>query len=116
MKELQDIVEAKEDKQNQSNRSILDTATSGEFWRPFSCVGVLFILLRLTSSSVIFHYTAPFLERAGINLDLLLASVVIGIFRVASSMITFFIFSLISKRATFVLGGTVSTLGMLMGK
>ena len=115
-KELQDIISAKDARHNLSNKSFLETVTSGEFLRPFSCVGVLFILLRLSSSSVLFHYTAPFLERAGINLDPILAAVIIGIFRVVSSLIPFAMFSLLSKRTTFVLAGSFSTLGMLMGK
>ena len=115
-KELQDIISSKNARRNLANKSFLETATCGEFLRPFSCVGILFILLRLSSSSVLFHYTAPFLERAGINLDPILAAVIIGIFRVVSSLIPFVLFSFISKRTAFVLAGSVSTLGMLMGK
>ena len=115
-KELQSIVEAKEAKCNQSNKSFLDTATSEEFWRPFSCVGIIFILFRFSSSSVLFHYTAPFLERAGISLDPLLAAVIIGIFRVVSSLFAFVLFAFTSKRTAFILGGMVSTFGMLIGK
>ena len=109
-------MEAKEAKNSQPNVSFLYTVTCGAFWRPFYCVGVLFMLFRLLSSSVLSHYTAPFLERAGVNLDPLLAAVVIGIFRVASAFIPFVLFSFTSKRTTFVLGGSFSTLGILIGK
>ena len=115
-KELQDIVDAKEAKRNHSERSCLGIATSGEFLRPFKCVGFIFILFRLSSFSILSHYTAPFLERAGISLDPLLAAVIIGIFRLVSSLGAFAIFSFASKRTAFMLGGVVSTFGMLVGK
>ena len=74
------------------------------------------MLFRLLSSSVLFHYTAPFLGKVGVHLEPLLAAVVIGIFRVASSLIPIVMFSFTSKRNTLVLGGACSTLGILIGK
>ena len=91
--ELQEIVDAKESKCNQSKKSFLGIVSSGEFWRPFSCVGILFILFRLSSYSILSHYTAPFLDKAHISLDPLLAAVIIGIIRLVSSLSAFVIFS-----------------------
>ena len=116
IKELQEIVDSKESKSHHSKRSFISIVTTGQFWRPFSCVGVIFILFRLSSFSILSHYTAPVLDRAGISLDPLLASVIIGIFRLASSLSTI-VFSLFaSKRTAFILGGMASTFGMLVGK
>ena len=115
-KELEEIVEAKKAKFNHSNKSFLGIVCSGEFWRPFSCVGVIFILFRLSSFSILSHYTAPFLDRAQISLDPLLAAVIIGIIRLASSLGAFLILSLASKRTAFTLAGLASTFGMLVGK
>ena len=115
-KELQEIIRAKDSKGSQSNRSFLSIVTSGEFWRPFSCVGVLFILFRLSGFSILSHYTAPFLERARINVDPLVGAVIIGIFRVVSSIIAFAIFSATSKRTAFIVGGIMSIFGMLTGQ
>ena len=115
-KELEEIIGSKEVKCNHSERSFLSVVKSGEFWRPFSCVGVLFILFRLTSFSILSHYTAPFLDRAGISLDPLLAAVIIGFFRLVSSLSAFVLFLYASKRAAFVFGGVASTFGMLVGE
>ena len=115
-KELQQIVCSKEAKCHHSNRSFTGIVTSGQFWRPFSCVGAIFILFRLSSFSVLSHYTAPFLDRAGISLDPLLASVIIGVFRLVSSLTAFALFAFVTKRTAFILGGFTSTFGMLLGK
>ena len=115
-KELQEIVGSKKAKCNNSKRSFIGIVTSGQFWRPFSCVGAIFILFRLSSFSVLSHYTAPFLDRAGISLDPLLASVIIGVFRLVSSLTAFALFAFVTKRKAFILGGFTSTFGMLVGK
>ena len=114
--ELKEIVDAKEAKCNQPKKSFLGIVSSGEFWRPFSCVGVLFVLFRLTSFSILSHYAAPFLERAKISLDPLLAAVIIGVIRLVSSLGAFVILSYVSKRTTFILAGLASTFGMLIGR
>ena len=112
-KEFQDIVHAKEAK---TNSSFFGTATSETFWKPFSCVGVLLIMYRLSCFSILSHYTAPFLDRAGISLDKLGAAILIGILRLIFSIAAFPIVSLIPKKIAFILGGSASTLGMLLGK
>ena len=109
-------MDAKKENNNQKQPSVFDIATSREFWKPFSCVGAIFILFRLSSFSILSHYTAPFLERVEINLDPLLAAVLIGLLRILCSLITFLILSVVSKRTAFIVAGTSSTLGMLLGK
>ena len=116
-KEFRDIIGAKEAKKLESDqKSFLATASSGEFWKPFSCVGVLYIFFRLSCFSILSHYTAPFLERAEISLDPLVASILIGIFRLLSSLSSFVILLITSKRTAFCLCGVISTIGMLVGK
>ena len=114
-KEIEEIVDAKDTKCQQPKKSILRIVLSGQFWRPFSCVGVLFILFRLTSFSILSHYAAPFLEKAHISLNPLLAAVIIGLIRLASSLGAFVILSFASKRTTFTLTGLVSVVGILLG-
>ena len=62
------------------------------------------------------HYAAPFLDRAKISLDPLLAAVIIGIIRLVSSISAFVILAYASKKKTFILTGFVSTFGMLIGE
>ena len=115
-KELKEIVGSKEAKCNQSKMSYISIVTSGQFWKPFSCVGIIFIFFQLSSFSILSNYAAPFLDRAGISLDPLLASVIIGLIRLVSSFSAFVLFLFASKRTAFVLGGMVSVFGMLAGK
>ena len=115
-KELQEIVGSKEAKCNQSKMTIIGLVTSEQFWRPFSCVGIIFILFQLSSFSILSNYAAPFLDRAGISLDPLLASVIICIFRLVSSHGAFILFLFASKRTAFILGSMASLFGMLAGE
>ena len=115
-KEFQDIVSAKEAKAYQSKQSLFSTAISGDFWKPFSCVGVILILFRLSCFSILSHYTAPFLDRAGISWDPLMAAIVIGIFRLIFSLAAFPIITFTTKRTAFIYGGAASALGMFLGK
>ena len=115
-KELQGIEDAKKEKDQHPEQSLFGIATLKDFWKPFSCVGIIFILFRLSSFSILSHYTAPFLDRAEITLDPLLAAVLIGVLRLVSSLAAFLIFSFISKRTAFIFAGIASTLGMLLGK
>ena len=115
-KDLQEIVGSNKVNCNQSKMSYISFVTSGQFWRPYSCVGIIFILFQLSSFSILSHYNAPFLDKAGISLDPLLASVIIGIFRLVSSLAAFVLFLFASKRTAFILGGMASLFGMLTGK
>ena len=115
-KELLEIIDAKDEKKLQSKLSFFSNATSRKFWKPFSCVGVIYALFRLSGFSMLSHYTAPFLDRAGISINPLLAAILIGIFRFVFSLTAFVILSFTSKRTTFILAGATSTLGMLLGK
>ena len=114
-KEMEEIIDAWDTKCKQPKKSILCVVLSGQFWRPFSCVGVLFILFRLTSFSILSHYAAPFLEKAHISLNPLLMAVIFGLIRLVSSLVAFVILSFASKRTTFILTGLVSVIGILIG-
>ena len=134
IKEFQSIVDAKISKKNTSKKSFLSIVKSRQFLRPFTCVGgivVLFkssgirsvqyiipheIFLLLTGYSIISHYTAPYLERTGISLDPLVASVVEGLFRLGSSFCTFAFLSIASKRTLMYILAATGSIGMLLGK
>ena len=116
-KEFVDIVGAKKSRAYRLQRSFFYTATSGEFWKPFSCIGFLQILFRLSCFSILSHYTAPFLDKALIlSLDPLVAAIIIGIIRLVFSLAAFPLVHFTSKRIAFIVGGSASTLGMLLGK
>ena len=86
-KELQDIVDAKKGKGYLSQQSFFGIATS--------CVGVIFIIFRLSCFSILYHFKAPFLDRAGITLDPLLAAALIGVVRLFLALSSILILSFI---------------------
>ena len=136
IKEFHSIVDAKKLKKlknNTSKRSFLSIVKSEQFWRPFTCVGGIMVLFKSsgirsffftipdqrhplhTGYSIISHYTAPFLDRTGISLDPLLASVVLGIFRLGCSVSTFALASIFSKRTLMYICAATGTLCQLLG-
>ena len=115
-KEFHDIESAKESKNSQSCSSLSSIVKSGEFWKPFSCIGVIFILFRLSCFSILARYTAPFLDRAGISLDPLVAAILIGLVRFIFSLAAFPCIACVSKRTAFTLASGASTIGMFLGK
>ena len=115
-KEFHDIESAKESKDSQSKISLSSIAKSGEFWKPFSCIGVICILFRLSCFSILSHYTAPFLDKAGISLDPLIAAILIGLIRLILSLAAFPFIACVSKRTAFTLASGASTIGMFLGK
>ena len=115
MREFHGIVDAKNCK-TQGERSLLSVVSSGAFLRPFTCVGVILILFRLSGFPILSHYTAPYLKQTGMKLDNLLVSLIIGILRLAFSLAAFLILPLTTKRFAFIACGSIGTLGMLMSK
>ena len=115
LEELQGIVDAKNCKSNEE-RSLLSVVSSTAFFSPFSCVGVIFILFRISGFPILSHYTASYLGRADMNLDSLLVALIIGILRLICSLLAFIFLSLTSRRMAFIVCGSLGTLGMLMSK
>ena len=51
---------------------------SWKFIRPFSCIGIIYILFQLSGFEVVYAYTESFFEESGVKLDPSLAAVVTG--------------------------------------
>ena len=100
------------------SRTMLSTLSiigSSVFLRPFSAAMII-ILFKLSGFSVVSHYTATFLEKAGINFDPLLGSTVIGAIRCLASLSTIVVLAMISKKISFIIFGLMGTLAMVLGK
>ena len=100
------------------SRTMLSTLSiigSSVFLRPFSAAMII-ILFKLSGFSVVSHYTATFLENAGINFNPLLGSTVIGAIRCLASLSTIVVLAMISKKITFIIFGLIGTLAMILGK
>ena len=107
---------AKKLKGTSSTKKSFSIILSKVFLQPFACVGVIFILFRLTGSTVISHYTATLFEFMGMSFDPLSVSILIGVTRVISTFSVPLLLKRMSKRKAFIVIGSVSTLGMLSGK
>ena len=113
--EFYSIVDAKDRKSNRG-MTHLSVVCSTMFLYPFSCVGVLLLLFRLSGFPILAHYTAPFLERTGMKVDYLLVSLINGIVRFACSLLALMFLPMMSKRISFIIFGSLGTFGMLTSK
>ena len=90
--------------------------SSGTFLGPFSCVGVILILFRLSGYPILSHYTATYLKETGMKLDDILVSLIIGMIRLTCCLAVFLFIPLATKRCAFITFGSLGTLGMLISK
>ena len=115
--ELDDIVNA-QDQKGPSKIMIKPTLNMVElimFLKPFSAAMTL-ILFRLSGFSVVSHYTATYLEKAGINFDPLLGSLIIGAIRWLASLSAIVVLNFIAKKTSFITFGLISVICMMSGR
>jgi hypothetical protein len=129
--EFVDITEAKERKRKNSsiingnggvggsdNQPLIHTASklmSRAFFRPFSCVGIIYIVYELSGFEVVTAYAQNFFEKAGVELDPSLAAIFSGSFRLVASMTAPLVLMRVPKKNLFVACGTLSAIGMASG-
>ena len=114
--ELDEIAEAQAHKEpSKGIKSTLSIMGSSVFLKPLSAA-VIVILFRLSGFSVFSHYTATYLEKAGIDFDPLLCSTIIGVIRCLASLSTVMILIGMAKKTSFNTFGLISTLSMMSGK
>ena len=114
--ELDEITNAETDKE--PPKRIIPTLSIMEllvFLKPFSAAMTI-IFFRLSGFSVISHYTATYLENAGINFDPLLGSISIGAVRWLASLSAIVVLNVISKRTSITTFGVISTLSVMSGR
>ena len=51
---------------------------SSKFLRPFSCIGVIYIVYQLSGFEVVYAYTENFFEESGVQLEPSLAALLAG--------------------------------------
>ena len=115
--ELEEIINANNLKENTNNyKKTVSIIASRVFLMPFACVGVIFILFRLSGSVVISHYTATFFEFTSTSFDPQSVSIIIGVTRLLSSFSVPLILKTMTKKMAFITIGSTSTTAMLGGK
>ena len=115
--ELGEIINAKKLSGSANNfKHLASLVSSRVFLMPFASVGVIFILFRLSGFVVISHFTATYFELTGISFNPLIAPIVIGVARLASTFFLPLIIGNVTKKTAFTTLGFSSTLGMLTGK
>ena len=115
--ELEEIKSSKNLKASGNNfLELISIISSRVFLVPYACVGVLFILFRLSGFVVISHYTATYFEFTNTSFDPLSTPIIIGAVRLMSSICLPLILRTMQKKTAFVTLGFASTAGMLSGK
>ena len=110
--ELEEMVNAEADKG--PTKSILNIIVSLAFLKPLSAA-IIIVFYRLSGFSVLSHYTATYLEYAGINLDPLLGSIMIGAARWIGSLSTIMVLYFVAKKTAFKAFGFTSMLSWMSG-
>ena len=114
--ELEEIINAKNLSCSINTfKEFINIMSSKAFLQPFACVGVLFILHRLTAFIVISHNTAIYFEFTGTAYNPLFVSISYGVVRLISSLCMPLILTITTKRMGFISFGSASTLAMLGG-
>ena len=80
LKEIHERYKTKVEKQggSQSGKSIFKKITSMAFFKPFSCVGILYTLCEWNGISPVLIYMIHILQKAGSSIDAELSPIIIG--------------------------------------
>ena len=114
--ELEEIINAKNSRCSINTlKDFINIMSSRVFLQPFACVGVMFILHRLSAFIVISHNTATYFEFTGTYYNPLRVSISYGVVRLISSLCMPLILTNMTKRMGFISFGSASTLAMLGG-
>ena len=113
--ELDEIAEAQAHKgPSKGMISTLSTMGSSMFLKPLPAA-MIFVLFELSGFTVLSHYTATYLEKAGIYFDPLLGSTIIGVIRILASLSTVMVLMVMAKKTAFNTFGLISSLSMMSG-
>ena len=114
--ELDEIANAETHKEPSKRKiSTLSIMELLVFLKPFSAA-MTSVLIRLTGFSLVSHYAAVYLEKAGINFDPLLGAIIIGAVRWLSSLSTIVVLNYMAKDMSFIIFGLISVLSMMSGR
>ena len=97
------------------SQRILDIMRSTAFLKPLSAA-LITVLFRLSGFTVLSHFTATYLEDAGIELDPLLGSIIIGAVRWLGSLTTIVVLYFAPKKIAFAVFGLISMLSWMSGR
>ena len=90
----------------------LQRLTSMAFLKPFSCIGILYMLNTMSGINIILVYMITLLEETGSNFDPDLGPVIIGIMRVIVSGLVPFVVQKMPPKASFIIGQAITSLAM----
>ena len=99
----------------QRDISSLSSMEIFSYLKPFSAAMTI-VLFRLSGFSVLTHYTATYLEKAGINFDPLLGSIIIGAIRWCASLSTILVLNFVAKKTSFITFGLISVISLMSGR
>jgi len=110
-KELQEIVEKKQRKQESGERSVLKSIFSKEFLLPFLKIGILMSLSQWAGINILSSYLVTVFEEAGSSLDPSLAPIMVSAIQLVLSIISSFVLRFSPRKPLFLACASAICLG-----
>ena len=113
--EIKEIYNRKSDIKSKDRKSlnwIFSQCFSVKFWKPFSCIGIIWSLNMLSGFPALTNYLIPIMEESGSDFDPSLAPMIIGILRLVIAFGVPFIVQKMHPKTSFVIGQGLKALSM----
>ena len=105
MSELDEIHQKHLEKEGQNSwKWVLQRICSKAFLKPFSCIGVLYILITWVGMDIVMSYMVSILHETGSNFDPTIGPILAGIVRTSAAGLTPFFMGKISPKYLFTIG------------
>ncbi len=116
--ELSEIEQSKDssDRSEVGRRRSFAFLCSPHFWRPFSSIGVIFILLRLSIFSVLPSYAATIVQETGTDFDPMLGAVIVGVTRFFANISMPLLLSVLRKKVILIVASVAATAAIILSK
>ena len=90
--------------------------TSFSFWKPFSCIGILYVFYTISGYDAVSAYSNDYFENAGARaVSYGTDSVILGLVKCILAFLAPFIMFKLSKKRLLVTCGFVSSIGFILG-
>jgi len=110
-KELREIVEKKEKKQQSGERSVLKSIFSKEFLLPFLKIGILMSLSQWAGINILSSYLVTVFEEAGSSLDPSLAPIMVSTIQLVLTILSSFVLRFSPRKPLFLACASAICLG-----
>ena len=110
IEEFKEILEHYQQRTEKSKENFINRLCSPSFRKPFMCIGILYPLYESTSSVVSLNYLQSLMIESNIQLDTNSCSLILGLARIVSAILTLAKMQRLPPRSTFVVLATIKTI------